>query len=248
MRSSPSDRREKLEEKLEKILKVAFFDRALIHNALVHSSYVNESGHTELESNEKLEFLGDAVLSLVISEHLVSKFSDFSEGELSRIKSVIISEKSLASCARKLKLARFLLLGRGAIKTEIIKRDSILSDTLEALIGAMYLDQGIGYGKTRAFILEILSPLVQDVQKKKLGLDYKTILQEYTQKLYRDVPSYRVLSIEGPEHEKLFTVSAGIRGGLTGTGTGSTKKEAEQAAARQIFHILQREELLENNN
>jgi len=248
MRSSPEGRREKLEEKLENILKVSFTNRALLHNALVHSSYVNESGHAELESNEKLEFLGDAVLSLVISEHLVGEFSDFSEGELSRIKSVIISEKSLAACARKLKLARFLMLGRGAIKTEIIKRDSILSDTLEALIGAMYLDAGIGYEKTRVFILEILSPLVHDVQKKKLGLDYKTILQEYTQKLYRDVPSYRVLSIEGPEHEKLFTVEAGIRGGFTGTGSGNTKKEAEQAAAREIFQMLQKQDLLKKNN
>ncbi|XXF81592.1 ribonuclease III [Myxococcaceae bacterium GXIMD 01537] len=206
--------------------------------ALTHKSYVNEHKDAGLQDNERLEFLGDAVVDLAISHRLMERFPSASEGELSKLRALIVNEEGLARIARRLQLGEVLLLGRGEELTGGRTKSSVLADALEAVIGAVYLGSG----------LEVLLGLVDHhfaealdgVAQGRSGLDYKTKLQEDAQTRLKVAPRYRVVSEVGPDHEKTFEVEVTIGADLYARATGRSKKEAEQAAARATLEMLQK--------
>ena len=195
---------------------------------MIHSSYANEKHLPKYECNERLEFLGDAVLELVSSEFLFHNNPKLPEGELTKTRASMVCEPALAFCARDLDLGEYLLLGKGEDATGGRKRESVTWDAMEALIGAIYLDGGFANAKEtiHRFILK-------DLENKKLFFDSKTILQEIVQANFKEVISYHLIGEEGPDHDKCFTVVVQVNGQVVGNGTGLTKKAAEQAAAYQ---------------
>jgi len=203
-----------------------FRDEELLRSALMHSSYTNEIRLPKHKCNERLEFLGDAVLELISSEFLFFGNLKTLEGELTRMRASMVCEPSLAFCARELGLGEFLLLGRGEENTGGRNRDSITSDALEALIGAIYLDGG--FASAKEFILKFV---LNDLEHKKLFYDSKTILQEIVQAHFDEKVSYNLIKQEGPDHDKKFTVEVHVGTECYGTGLGRTKKAAEQEAA-----------------
>ncbi len=214
----------------------SFKEKQVIKQALTHSSYANERRFDKLLNNERLEFLGDAVLELVSSEFLFVEHSDMQEGELTRLRASMVCEPTLAFCARELNLGKYILLGKGEAATGGKDRDSILSDALEAVIGAIYLDGG--FTNAKEFVLRFI---LNDIEHKKLFFDSKTILQEIIQSESKEVLSYELLSEEGPDHNKNFTVEARIGDKPISNGIGKTKKAAEQNAAYQAIVALKRE-------
>jgi len=196
-----------------------------LKNALTHSSYANELRINKSQDNERLEFLGDAVLELVSSEFLFNEHKDVNEGSLSKLRASMVCEPSLAFCARQINLQQYILLGKGEDMTGGRNRDSIISDALEAVIGAIYLDGG--YDNAQRFILE---HVLSDLDNKKLFYDSKTILQELLQSQSR-LPEYRITGEAGPEHDKTFTVQVCAGQEVLGSGSGHSKKSAEQHAA-----------------
>jgi len=213
-----------------------FRDPALLDQALTHKSYVNEAKHKHLKHNERLEFLGDAVLTLVISEHLAALFPESTEGDLSKLKARLVSEVSLATASRRLDLGALLRLGRGEELTQGREKPSILANTLEAVVAAIYLDAGLD--AARKFVLRIFANEFQDVQELGGPMtlhDYKTRLQEWCQKEYDTLPQYVIVRETGPDHQKTFEVQLTVRGDVLGVGMGRTKKEAEQMAAKQAI-------------
>lgn len=224
-------------ELLEERIGYRFANQALLRQALTHSSFANEQKINRTQNYERLEFLGDAVLELVSSEFLFRTRSAMSEGELTKTRASMVCEPSLAFCARDLELGRFILLGRGEESTGGRGRDSIVSDVMEALIGAIYLDGGME--KAREFIDRFV---LSDLEDKQLFYDSKSSLQELIQgKLKKDF-SYVLLEESGPEHSKLFRVSVHMEGEILGAGEGRTKKAAEQQAAyRALLHLRNRE-------
>jgi len=213
-----------------------FRDPALLDQALTHKSYVNEAKHKHLKHNERLEFLGDAVLTLVMSEHLAGLFPESTEGDLSKLKARLVSEVSLATASRRLDLGALLQLGRGEELTQGREKPSILANTLEAVVAAIYLDAGLE--AARKFVLRIFSSEFQDVQEVGGSAalhDYKTRLQEWCQKEYDTLPHYVIVRETGPDHQKMFEVQLTVRGDVLGVGMGRTKKEAEQMAAKQAL-------------
>lgn len=223
----------KNQEEFQKIIGYEFKDEKLLLQALTHSSYANEKHMRKFPDNERLEFLGDAVLEVSSSEFLYLNYPDLNEGDLTKLRASLVCEPTLAGCAKQLRLGEFLLLGRGEDMTGGRTRPSILSDAAEALIGAIYLDGGFDSAKQfiRTFILT-------DIEHKKLFYDSKTILQEYVQAHYEEALSYRMLSESGPDHAKSFTVEARIGERPVSTGSGHTKKAAEQEAAYQALLLL----------
>ena len=217
----------KLKE-LQKSIGYEFKQEQLLRQALTHSSYAHEKNLKELMDNERLEYLGDAVLELVSSEFLFKNHPDMNEGQLTKLRASLVCEQSLAGCARQLDLGSYLLLGNGEDLTGGRERDSILSDAWEAVIGAMYLDGG--FTSAKEFILKFV---LQDIEHKKLFYDSKTILQELIQNKYKQSLHYVLLSEEGPDHNKTFTVQAYMNETALMTGKGRTKKAAEQSAAYQ---------------
>jgi ribonuclease-3 len=211
-----------------------FRDRELLERALTHKSYANENKVSY--HNERLEFLGDAVLNLVVSEYLMNACSDSTEGDLSRLRASIVSEPALAMVAREIGLGNHLLLGKGEEQTGGRNKDSLLADSLEALIASIYLDAG--NDAVEAFITRFF----EDVMKKACAtggtLDYKTSIQELCQERLRQLPEYRVVSETGPDHRKQFEVALLIRGEVQGRGIGRNKKEAEQKAAKEALEKL----------
>ncbi len=205
-----------------------FEDAHLLKKAMVHSSYANEKHLPKRECNERLEFLGDAVLELVTSEYLFLENLKMQEGELTKIRASIVCEPALAFCARDIELGDYLLLGHGEEVTGGRKRDSIISDALEALIGAIYVDGG--FASAKEFIHTFI---LNDLENKKLFFDSKTILQEMVQSEFKDGISYVKLAEYGPDHEKVFEVAAYVGDTRYGVGSGRTKKAAEQRAAYQ---------------
>ena len=205
-----------------------FKQEALLRQALTHSSYAHEKNLKELMDNERLEFLGDAVLEVVSSEFLFKNHPEMNEGQMTKLRASLVCEQSLATCARELELGKFLLLGNGEDLTGGRERDSILSDAWEALIGAMYLDGG--FTSAKEFILKYV---LTDIEHKKLFYDSKTMLQELIQNKYKQSLHYVLLSEEGPDHNKIFTVQAYMDDTPLLTGKGRTKKAAEQNAAYQ---------------
>ncbi|MBC5659929.1 ribonuclease III [Anaerosacchariphilus sp. NSJ-68] len=215
----------KLEE-LEKKLGYTFQDRKLLEHALCHSSYANERHWDRLENNERLEFLGDAVLELITSEYLYKNYPKMPEGEATRTRASIVCEQTLALCARDLGLGDWLRLGKGEELTGGRDRDSITSDAMEALLGAVYLDGG--FANAKEFVHHFI---LNDIEHKKLFYDSKTILQEQIQSETEVPIHYELIKEEGPDHNKRFTVQVLLETEVLGTGCGRTKKAAEQEAA-----------------
>ena len=220
---------QKLEE-LQRKIEYNFRDKELLSSALMHSSYANEAHLPKYKCNERLEFLGDAVLELISSEFLFFGNRKTPEGELTRMRASMVCEPSLAFCAREIDLGDYLLLGKGEEATGGRKRDSITSDALEALIGAIYLDGG--FASAKEFIHKFV---LNDLEHKKLFYDSKTILQETVQGHFEEKVSYHLIKEEGPDHNKKFTVEAHIGEECYGSGSGRTKKAAEQEAA---YHAI----------
>lgn len=214
-------------EELEEIIGYHFKNKHYLTQALTHSSYANEKKLGKLGSNERLEFLGDAVLELISSDYLYARFTQIPEGELTKKRASLVCEPSLAYCAREFGLPQFLLLGKGEDMTGGRNRDSIVSDATEALLGAIYLDGG--FASAKEFIHKFI---LKDIEHKKLFYDSKTILQEIVQSDYKGKEIEYVLTGEiGPDHDKKFVVSLVVGDKTLGEGTGRTKKAAEQEAA-----------------
>ncbi|NLY52471.1 MAG: ribonuclease III [Firmicutes bacterium] len=226
-------------KRLEAHLGVVFPSCRLLHQALIHKSYANEQGLSGYH-NERLEFLGDAVLELVISEHIYRCFPSAPEGELARLRSVVVSEHTLAKKARNLKLGDYLLVSRGEAQAGGRNLDSLLSDALEAVIGAMYLE--LDYQTCRDFILRLLGEDVENIWQNRDFIDPKSALQEKVQQYSSDVPVYDVYHEQGPDHDKTFHVAVKWRGRVLGRGQGKTKKDAEQDAARSALKSLAEED------
>lgn len=215
---------------LEQVIGYAFADRRLLRQAMTHSSCANELKINKCEDYERLEFLGDAVLELTSSDYIFRANPDMPEGKMTKLRSSIVCEPALAYCARELGLDRFIMLGRGEEATGGRARDSIVSDVMEAVIGAVYLDGG--QEKAGEFIRKYI---LSDLEHKKLFYDAKTILQEEVQKTGRGTLSYELIREEGPEHDKTFCVEALIDGVRMGGGSGHSKKAAEQKAAYEAL-------------
>jgi ribonuclease-3 len=223
---------------LEKCLGYTFKDKVLLREALTHKSFVNENQALGLRHNESLEFLGDSVLGFVISAHLYRMFPDISEGVLSRYRSFLVSGNHLNHLARELEIGRFVLLGRGETKTLGHEKKSILTDTLEAIIAAIYLDGGLR--PARSFIRRIFRDALRELSRDQMCLhDYKTQLQEYLAEIRSAPPRYITIGEEGPDHEKIFYVQIEIAGELMGRGHGQSKKDAQRMAARETLQLLQ---------
>lgn len=225
--------RERMKDKLkelEKKIGYEFRDFSLLRRAMMHSSYTNEKHLPKFQCNERLEFLGDAVLELVSSEFLFLENPKISEGELTKTRASMVCEPSLAFCARDLQLGEYLLLGKGEDATGGRGRDSITSDSMEALIGAIYLDGG--FTNAKEFIHRFI---LSDLEHKKLFFDSKTILQEIVQADMGESITYRLVGEEGPDHNKAFRVEVRIGEICCGAGKGRTKKAAEQEAAYQAI-------------
>lgn len=213
-------------KELEEKIGYNFKDSHLLRHAVTHSSYVNEKHMKKADCNERLEFLGDAVLELISSEYLFFENQTMPEGELTKLRASMVCEKALAFCARDLELGSYLLLGKGEDATGGRFRESITSDALEALIGAIYLDGG--FANAKEFILKYI---LNDLEGKRLFYDSKTILQEIVQANFKEVISYHLIGEEGPDHNKIFRVAVHIGEEEYGVGEGRTKKAAEQEAA-----------------
>ena len=213
---------------LEAAIGYRFSNITLLQNALTHSSYANERWHDGLKSNERLEFLGDSVLGMVVAEYLYQNFPDRPEGELTRMRADMVCETSLAAIANRLELGKHLLLGHGEERFGGRSRNSILADAVESVIAACYLDGGFeaALGFVRTFVL-VDVPVV-----KFHNADYKTALQEKVQQKKNQTLSYRLVGEEGPDHDKRFRVEVLLNGMSLGSGTGTSKKRAEQEAAR----------------
>jgi len=204
-----------------------FKRNALLRQAVTHTSFVHEQGLNQDESNERLEFLGDAVLELCISDFLYHRFPDLTEGELTQRRARLVCEETLAKVARALQLGDYLLLGQGEAREKGREKDSILSDALESVFGALYLDGGLD--AVQNIVVRLFSFIADDA--KKLGKDHKTTLQEVLQKNSRETAVYKIISEEGPAHKKIFTAEVSHQGKALGDGVGGSKKEAEQKAA-----------------
>lgn len=220
-------------ERLEQRLGYAFRDRSLLERALTHSSYANENRGARLRSNERLEFLGDSVLGMVVAEHLFAADMDMPEGELTRLRAALVCEQSLAAAARDLQLGEYLRLGRGEAAGGGRTRPSILADAMEAVLAAVYLDGGLESARevVRRMVLSRADPMSMR--------DCKTMLQELVQRTGGQQLTYRVLDAAGPDHDKTFTVEVCVNGAPAGRGTGHSKKEAEQQAACEALRRLE---------
>jgi len=211
----------------------------LLLQAFRHSSYVNEQIDSDLADNERLEFLGDAVLDLAASHILMELYLDAEEGDLSKFRAMVVDEAGLFRVARELGLGDHLLLGRGEEQSRGREKPSILADTMEAIIGALYLD--VGFERAMEVIRRLFSPLLERVGEQEVVYDYKSLVQEYTQQSYKTLPEYQLIKESGPAHDKTFRVALILKGELLSEGTGKSKKEAEQEAAMKAFSCLKKD-------
>lgn len=220
-------------EKLEEKLGYTFQNRALLENALTHSSYANENKHTGAQSNERLEFLGDSVLGMVTADYLYRVHPDLPEGDLTRTRAALVCEGSLVEVAQQLELGTYLKLGKGEDAGGGRERPSIVADAVEAVLAAVYLDGGIGSAR------KIIQRFILDREEEKSGSrDYKTALQELVQRESGQVLAYRLVGSTGPDHAKRFQVEVELNGAPAGAGEGRSKKEAEQMAAKAAIAKL----------
>jgi ribonuclease III len=221
--------------KFERNAGIQINNRKLIKQAFVHRSYVNENRDYKGGHNERLEFLGDAVLELVVTSHLYSKYPDRSEGLLTAYRSALVNTNSLSHAAQNLQMNDFLLLSKGEAKDTGRARQYILANTFEALIGAIYLDQG--YDAAASFIARHLLHLIDDIVKNRLWQDNKSLLQEKSQETLGFTPTYKVHAEEGPDHGKIFTIGVYINDSFVAEGRGVSKQEAEQNAALEALKV-----------
>jgi ribonuclease III len=223
-------------EALYEVLGYEFEDTDLVVQAFRHSSYVNEQAGVGLEDNERLEFLGDAVLDLAVSHLLMERNGDANEGDLSRFRSMVVDEAGLHDVASRLELGRYLLLGKGEDQSLGRQKPSILANVTEALIGAIYLDGGFDVAKR--VVEKVFAPLLEKVGTDDLVQDFKSLLQEFTQQAFKSLPKYRLTEETGPAHDKVFRIALAVNGIVLAEGMGKSKKEAEQRAAKEAFSRL----------
>ena len=224
-------------KEFEEIIGSRFENLGLLENGLTHKSYVNEFKGEDAKDNEKLEFLGDAVLNLVISQLLMDSYPELDEGFLSKKRSSIVNEKSLAKMARKITLGNYLLLGKGEELTNGRDKDSLLADAMEAVIGAIYLDRGIDEAKK--IVSRHFRNMIRYSAKPGSYKDYKTLCQEVAQKIFKKTPEYKLLGVKGPEHKKTFESEIRIGLNLFGKGKGRSKKDSEQKCAKIALKKLE---------
>ncbi len=217
-------------EEFQKKIDYFFQDKDILKKSLIHRSYGNEHWEYKKVNNERLELLGDAVLDLIVTEHLYKNFPNSTEGELAKLKSMIVSEPVLADISMELQIGRFLMLSKGEELTGGRVRESILGDAFEALLGAIYLDAG--FLVVKGFAMKYLKERIEHIEENENLIDYKTILQEYSQRDFKKIPQYDVLEEIGPDHNKSFKVGVKIKNDIIGEGTGKNKKAAEQLAAK----------------
>lgn len=227
----------------EASLGLTFRDKTLLQRALTHRSYVNENTDFPLEDNERLEFLGDAVLDFVTAEHLYHRFPEMSEGQLTSLRAALVRTETLASFASEIGLGQHICLGRGEEENNGRTRPAILCDCYEALVGALYLDQGLEAAK--AFVIEVFTPAIPEILDGEADKDAKSLLQELSQKQRRITPTYRTIGERGPDHAKEFTVASMIGKETYGVGMGHSKQMAAQAAAKVALARLEQEVLEE---
>lgn len=226
---------------LQKNLNYKFRNEELLSLAMTHSSYANENKMGIVENNERLEFLGDAILNLVVSQYLYKKYPNHPEGELTKIRAKVVCESSLAYAAKKIEIGKYLLLGKGEEATGGRVRESILADVAEAIVGAIYMDSDFETTNT-ILLTNFESDIVHAVAKGDLFIDYKTELQEMIQKKGKSTMEYVVVKEEGPDHNKRFYIDVVVNNESIGTGRGRNKKDAEQMAAKEalirlgVFH------------
>jgi len=219
-----------MSDQLQTNLGYTFSRHALLKNAITHPSFTNEQGLEPVESNARLEFLGDSVLQIVISDYLYHRFPEYPEGDLTRIRAGLVCESSLVQIAKSIQLSNFLLLGQGE-KENKRSKDSILADAMEAVLGAIFLDSGLE--ESRHVIIKLYTPYLEKLMKQ--NKDFKSTLQEYLQKETHETATYTIISETGPDHAKTFTAEVTHQGAKLGKGTGPSKKTAEQEAARMAL-------------
>lgn len=227
------------QQSLQKIvnkLQVDIHDLSLLAQALTHRSYLGESA--EAVSNERLEFLGDSVLGIIVAEYLYTQFPDRTEGELAKAKAVAVSEPVLAESAKSLGMQNMIMMSTGEEASGGRKRLSIMADAFEAIVAVIYLDCGLE--AARLFVLKALESILKDIEKKQHIRDYKTLLQEHTQGIHKKAPLYVVIDEQGADHDKTFTVEARLDNIILGSGVGKSKKQAEQAAALQALEKIEK--------
>ncbi len=230
------DREKRLAE-LEKKLGTSFLNKNLLNQSLTHSSFGNEK---KIPDNERLEFLGDAILKLVISEYIYHKFPDRAEGALTKIRAAAISDDNFSKIGAQLSLGSYLLMSDNERKTGGVRRKSNQANAFEAIIGALFLDAGLG--KSRELILKFLFESIEKFSRKGYISDFKSALQEYAQKKRWELPKYRVIKETGLKHRRVFWIEVKVKGKKAGLGRGRNKKEAEQRAAMQALNSLKREQ------
>ncbi len=223
-------------KEFEEIIGYKFTEPELLKTALTHSSYANENRGKKVLYNERLEFLGDSVLSLIVSNYLFENYKNLPEGDLTKVRATIVCERSLWECAVNIEMGKFMILGKGEEQTGGRTRVSILADAFEALIAAIYLDGG--FSVTREWLLGQLYDTILSAVKGKTVMDYKTALQELVQKKGHTEIRYEVVGESGPDHSKTFVVHVLIDGKVMGMGEGKSKKNAEQMAASDAFSKL----------
>ncbi len=228
--------REELLRGLVHTLNLPIQNLTLLDVALTHTSFANENKHATIHHNERLEFLGDAVLDLIVAEYLFLHYPQMSEGELTRAKAAIVCEASLAAASRKLGYGDYLRLGRGEMHSGGRERPSILADTFEAVLGAIYLE--CSQEETEAFVLSHLQEALHRIEEGHFDEDYKTLLQEYVQRDGEHKVEYVLVEETGPDHNKSFVMAAVVDGSELGQGTGKSKKMAEQEAAKVAYASL----------
>ena len=223
-------------QNLQQVTGVNFQNQSLLQQAFIHSSYINENPESALADNERLEFLGDALLGFIVAERLYYEFPNMTEGELTEIRVSLVREETLSQLATELKLGDYLYLGKGEESTGGRQRQTNLADTFEALIGAIFLDQGLI--ATKSFVLDNLKNHLKQIKTSGKNPNYKALLQEFTQAEYKKLPTYYLVDSSGPDHDKNFTVKVTLEDEILGTGSGKSKRAAEMEAARSAWEKL----------
>lgn len=230
-------------QKLEKIFNIKIKDKKLFEKALTHPSFIKEGEQSFLDSYERLEFLGDSVLKLLTSDILFEMYPEFPEGKLSKIRSIVVSDMTLAKIFKSFKMEDLIILAKHEKKQHLHENEMVCACVFEALLGAFYLEGRLG--KLKTFLKEVLKPYIEDVNENYINFNAKALLQEYTQGINKKLPIYHLLEEKGPAHKKIFTVQVSFNDEICGTGCGSTKKEAEQNAAAEAcrkFNVGSKEE------
>ena len=220
----------------QQLSSLKFKDENILNLAFCHRSYTNEYP-TPIDNNEKLEFLGDSVLGLIVADHLYHLYPKSTEGELAKIKSYVVSESCLVKVAKKIKIENYILIGKGEEYSGGRNKSALLADCTEAIIGAYFLDSG--FKLVSDFVLSYLKEEIEQVNDKKHYRDYKTLLQEIIQKMFKSCPRYKISSIDGPDHDRIYHMEVVINDKTFGPGTGPNKKKAEQEAARLAYEYYE---------